>query len=132
VKKNHYDRADWLESGEGVERVLRSRAKYKIDDGLMTRMLYADFVLTDRRLAILTGLFRRKLTTEIRPEHLLAVSVGKAFEGRGTYWRPAGRQVLLLKVYKDGKDASLGIAVAPAEVEAWRDRLQAWVNKERA
>jgi|OpeIllAssembly_1097287.scaffolds.fasta_scaffold1631460_1 hypothetical protein len=126
------DAATWLEREEKILRVLRSRAKYKIDDGLVTRTIYADFVLTDRRVAIVSGLFWRRYTSELRPEHLRAVSVEKAFKGWGTYWRPAFRKVLLLTVRKDGKDARLGLAVAPAEVEAWRKALQAWLDAKSA
>jgi len=128
VEKDRYHRAEWLESGEHVAHVVRSRAKYQIDDSIVTRMVYADFVLTDRRLAILTGFFGRKLRNEIRPEHLRAVSAEKAFKGKWTYWSPVRRKVLVLQIRKDGKDARMGIAIAAAEVEAWRDLLRSWLD----
>jgi hypothetical protein len=128
MKKALRDAEKWLEAGEQVKQVSRSRAKYSVDGSIVTRMIYADFVLTDRRLAMLTGFFRKKLTTELRPEHVLDVSAEKAFKAPGAYWRPIGKRVLVLKVRKDGKDAKLGIAVAAAEIEAWRAHIQAWVD----
>jgi len=36
--------------------------------------------------------------------------------------------VLVLQIRKDGKDARMGIAIAAAEVEAWRDLLRSWLD----
>jgi hypothetical protein len=132
MKKILRDAAKWLDAGEQIELGVRSRAKYSIEGSVVTRMMYADFVLTNRRLAMLTGFFRRKLTTELRPEHVVAVSAGKAFRAPGVYWSPIARRVLVLTVRKDGKNAKLGIAIAAAELEAWRAKLQAWVDTEGA
>jgi hypothetical protein len=55
------------------------------------------------------------------------VSAGEAYRARGTYWRAAGRRVLLPGVRKDGKEeATLGIAAAAEERESWRERVYAW------
>ena len=118
--------AAWLEDGERVQCAERSRGKYRHEGGAATYMLSADFVLTDRRLAILTGLRERKLTTELRPEHVRTVSVETMLRMRGTRWKPAGKRVLVLTVHKDDKDATFGIALhAPEE---WYDRLQPWAT----
>jgi hypothetical protein len=119
-----YDEADWLEDGEEVLIGESSRGKYKFADGDAVYMLYGDFVLTNKRLAILSGIFSRTLSTELRPQHLLSTSVAKKFKVPGALWKPAGRRVLLLEVDKDGKKALLGLALKDAA--SWLEHISAW------
>jgi hypothetical protein len=44
-----YREASWLESGERVERALRTRANENVDGGIVTHMIHGESVLTNRR-----------------------------------------------------------------------------------
>ena len=126
MKRDKYDTAPWLEDGERVEQAIRSRGKYNIDGSIVNYMLYGDFVLTNKRVAILTGIFWKKLSTELRPEHLLELSLEDAYKAPGAHWRPVGKKVLMMKVLKDGKKAVFGLAIPADDATMWLDTLRSW------